>query len=84
MEDRVEEIIISYLETLPSSELKNMDSADRITSALNYDVEEEIKEEVWRLLLHNLNYRRIIEKLEEVLVDRNDDEEENEEEEENE
>jgi hypothetical protein len=80
MEERAEDLIIAYLETLPSADLKSIDSADRIQSALNYDVEEEIQAELWRLFLYNMNYRRILEKLEEVLVERNDEEEEEEEE----
>ena len=68
--ERVEEIIIERLYySLPSADLKRMDCANDMISALDEDSIDEIKHEVWRMLMHNLNYRLMLEMLKDRISD---------------
>ena len=62
--ERVEHLIIEGLyQTLSVDDLKKMDSADDMIEGLQFDAVEDIKHEVWRMLLHNLNYKLMLEML---------------------
>ena len=68
--ERTEDLIVEQLfYSLPESDLKELDSASRLIDALHVDAIEDIKGELWDMLLRRVNYRFMIERLKERLSD---------------
>lgn len=88
--ERVEALIIERLYyDLPADDLRRMDCANDMINALDEDAIGEIKHEVWRMLLHELNYKLMLEMLkdriqEDSSTEISEEEEEDEEDEEDE
>ena len=78
-------LVESLLTSLSTSDLKHIDSASRIFEATEYDTIEEMKEEVWRILLSYIDTHSMIIRIAEHSQNTDSDdetsEEENEEEE---
>jgi hypothetical protein len=68
--ERTEDLIVERLfYSLPESELKELDSASRLIDALDRDSIDEIKQEIFEMVLRRLNYRFVIDRLQERLSD---------------
>ena len=62
-EDELEEMMYTWLIMLPEDEQREITHWQAIDAAINEEAEEEMKEEIWRLLKNNLNYRAILQRL---------------------
>jgi hypothetical protein len=60
-----EEILHEYVtQMLPTHAIKEITNKSDILNSLSYDAEEDIKERVWELIKEELNYRSIVESIE--------------------
>jgi hypothetical protein len=78
-EEAVEDMIFSWIIMLPEEEQRNVTHFQAIDACLNEEAEEEIKDEIWRLLKNNINYSSILQRLKSHLdsvVETSDEEEE--------
>jgi hypothetical protein len=79
-EDELEEMMYAWLIMLPEDEQRGITHWQAIDAAINEEAEEEMKEEIWRLLKNNLNYRAILQRLkihlDEVIETQEEEEEE--------
>jgi regulator of replication initiation timing len=63
-----EDLILDYLFHHSSiDDLKQINNAEDMLNTLTYDAIEEIKDELWSAILNRLNYRFMLERLEEQL-----------------
>ena len=80
-----EEMLYDYIVSmLKRTEAKQIQCKYDILNSLNDDAEEDIKNEVWATIKEELNYKRIVEEVEEWLKNTSSEDEEEEEEEEEE
>jgi len=75
-EEEVENMIFEWITMLPEDEQKIIKSPWDVEAALNEEVEDEMKNEVWRMLKNNLGYRGILLRLMQKFQDEESDEEE--------
>ena len=69
----IEEIFLQFLKTLTDDEKKSIETDEQAYEFFNFDVEEEIKEELYRRAMNVINWNKIIKKMKEDLPE--DDEE---------
>ena len=69
----IEEIFLQFLKTLTDDEKKSIETDEQAYEFFTYDVEEEIKEELYRRAMNVINWNKIIKKMKEDLPE--DDEE---------
>ena len=69
----IEEIFLQFLKTLTDDEKKSIETDEQAYEFFTYDVEEEIKEELYRRAMNAVNWNKIIKKMKEDLPE--DDEE---------
>ena len=69
----IEEIFLQFLKTLTDDEKKSIETDEQAYEFFTYDVEEEIKEELYRRAMNVVNWNKIIKKMKEDLPE--DDEE---------
>jgi hypothetical protein len=75
-EEEVENMIFEWITMLPEDEQKMIKSPWDVEAALNEEVEDEMKNEVWRMLKNNLGYRGILLRLLQKFQDEESDDEE--------
>ena len=63
----IEEIFLQFLTGLTDDEKKSIETDEDAYAYFNYDVEEEIKEELYRRAMNAINWKRVIEVLKENL-----------------
>jgi hypothetical protein len=63
----IEEIFLQFLTGLTDDEKKSIETDEQAYEFFNYDVEEEIKEELYRRAFSIINWKRVIEKMKEDL-----------------
>ena len=63
----IEEIFLQFLSGLTDDEKKSIETDEQAYEFFNYDVEEEIKEELYRRAMNVINWKRLIEKMKEDL-----------------
>ena len=63
----IEEIFLQFLSGLTDDEKKSIETDEDAYAYFNYDVEEEIKEELYRRAMNAINWKRVIEVLKENL-----------------
>jgi hypothetical protein len=63
----IEEIFLQFLSGLTDDEKKSIETDEDAYAYFNYDVEEEIKEELYRRAMNAINWKRVIEKMKEDL-----------------
>ena len=62
-DDMVEDMVFSWLIMLPEEEIREITYQQKIDACLNEEAEEEIKDEMWRQLKNNFNYKSILQRL---------------------
>ena len=62
-EEAVEDMIFSWITMLPEDDQREITHFQAIDAALNEEAEEEIKEEIWRLLKNNISYASILQRV---------------------
>lgn len=63
-----EEILYDYItKVLPTPEIKEINNGNDILNSLSYDAEEDIKERVWEAIKEELNYRSVVEAVQDWL-----------------
>ena len=67
----IEDLFLQVLLELDNEDKKRIDSENDAYAYFNYDVEEEIKEELYRLAMSVINWREIIRKMKEDLPEEN-------------
>lgn len=72
----IEEIFLQFLTGLTDDEKKSIETDEQAYEFFNYDVEEEIKEELYRKAMNVINWKKIIEKMKEDLPEEDEDKEE--------
>ena len=72
----IEEIFLQFLMNLTDDEKRNINFTQDVYNHINCDVEEEIKDELYRRVLNLINWRLLIEKMKEDLPEESDDERE--------
>ena len=70
----IEEIFLQFLTGLTDDEKKSIETDEQAYEFFNYDVEEEIKEELYRRAMNVINWKRVIEKMKEDLPEEDDEE----------
>ena len=63
----IEEIFLQFLTGLTDDEKKSIETDEQAYEFFNYDVEEEIKEELYRRAMNAVNWKRVIDELKENL-----------------
>jgi hypothetical protein len=63
----IEEIFLQFLTGLTDDEKKSIETDEQAYEFFNYDVEEEIKEELYRRAMNAIDWKRVIEKMKEDL-----------------
>ena len=63
----IEEIFLQFLSSLSDDEKRGIETDEDAYAYFNYDVEEEIKEELYRRAMNAINWKRVIEVLKENL-----------------
>lgn len=63
----IEEIFLQFLTSLTDDEKKSIETDEQAYEFFTYDVEEEIKEELYRRAMNAIDWKRIIEDLKENL-----------------
>jgi len=63
----IEEIFLQFLTGLTDDEKKSIETDEQAYEFFNFDVEEEIKEELYRRAMNIINWKRVIEKMKEDL-----------------
>lgn len=69
----IEEIFLEFLTGLTDDEKKSIETDEQAYEFFNFDVEEEIKEELYRRAMNAIDWNKIIKKMKEELPE--DDEE---------
>ena len=70
----IEEIFLQFLKTLTDDEKKSIETDEQAYEFFTYDVEEEIKEELYRRAMNVINWNKIIKKMKEDLPEEDDEE----------
>ena len=70
----IEEIFLQFLKTLTDDEKKSIETDEQAYEFFNFDVEEEIKEELYRRAMNVINWNKIIKKMKEDLPEEDDEE----------
>jgi len=70
----IEEIFLQFLTGLTDDEKKSIETDEQAYEFFNFDVEEEIKEELYRRAMNIINWKRVIEKMKEDLPEEEDEE----------
>lgn len=66
--EMTEGILYNYIiKILPTSEIKEITNGNDILNSLSYDAEEDIKERVWEAIKEELNYRSVVEAVQDWL-----------------
>lgn len=63
----IEEIFLQFLTGLTDDEKKSIETDEQAYAFFTYDVEEEIKEELYRRAMNAVNWKRVIDELKENL-----------------
>jgi len=71
----IEEIFLEFLTGLTDEQKKSIETDEQAYEFFNYDVEEEIKEELYRKAMNIINWKRVIEKMKEDLPEEDEEEE---------
>jgi hypothetical protein len=71
----IEEIFLQFLTGLTDDEKKSIETDEQAYEFFNFDVEEEIKEELYRRAMNVINWKRVIEKMKEDLPEEDEEEE---------
>jgi len=71
----IEEIFLQFLTGLTDDEKKSIETDEQAYEFFNFDVEEEIKEELYRRAMNIINWKRVIEKMKEDLPEEDEEEE---------
>ena len=71
----IEEIFLQFLTGLTDEQKKSIETDEQAYEFFNYDVEEEIKEELYRKAMNVINWKRVIEKMKEDLPEEDEEEE---------
>jgi hypothetical protein len=72
----IEEIFLQFLTGLTDDEKKSIETDEQAYEFFNFDVEEEIKEELYRRAMNAIDWNKIIKKMKEDLPEESDDERE--------
>ena len=67
----IEDLFLQVLLELDNEDKKRIDNENDAYAYFNYDVEEEIKEELYRIAMSVINWREIIRKMKEDLPEEN-------------
>lgn len=70
----IEDLFLQVLLELDNEDKKRIDSENEAYAYFNYDVEEEIKEELYRIAMSVINWREIIRKMKEDLPESEEEE----------
>ena len=70
----IEEIFLQFLTGLTDDEKKSIETDEQAYEFFNFDVEEEIKEELYRRAMNAIDWKRVIEKMKEDLPEEEDEE----------
>ena len=70
----IEDLFLQVLLELDNEDKKRIDNENDAYAYFNYDVEEEIKEELYRLAMSVINWREIIRKMKEDLPESEEEE----------
>ena len=70
----IEEIFLQFLSGLTDDEKKSIETDEQAYEFFTYDVEEEIKEELYRRAMNVINWNKIIKKMKEDLPEEDDEE----------
>ena len=70
----IEEIFLQFLSGLTDDEKKSIETDEDAYAYFNYDVEEEIKEELYRRAMNAVDWNKIIKKMKEDLPEEDDEE----------
>jgi hypothetical protein len=70
----IEDLFLQVLLELDDEDKKRIDSENEAYAYFNYDVEEEIKEELYRIAMSVINWREIIRKMKEDLPESEEEE----------
>lgn len=62
-----EETLYDYVTNLPVEDAREIHNGNDILNSLSHDAEEDLKERVWELVKQELNYRGIVELVQEWL-----------------
>ena len=66
--EMTEGILYNYIiKILPTSEIKEITNGNDILNSLSYDAEEDIKERVWEAIKEELNYKSVVEAVQDWL-----------------
>ena len=71
-----EETLYDYVTNLPVEDAREIHNGNDILNSLSHDAEEDLKERVWELVKQELNYRGIVELVQEWLENHQEPEEE--------
>lgn len=81
--DEIEYLLVNFITNhLNRDEAKNIHCGNDILNSLSMDAEDELKDRAWELLKEELNYKRIVEKVQDWLKETSCEEVDEEEEEE--
>lgn len=70
----IEEIFLEFLTGLTDDEKKSIETDEQAYEFFNFDVEEEIKEELYRRAMNAIDWNKIIKKMKEDLPEEDDEE----------
>ena len=70
----IEEIFLQFLSGLTDDEKKSIETDEQAYEFFTYDVEEEIKEELYRRAMNVIKWNKIIKKMKEDLPEEDDEE----------
>lgn len=70
----IEEIFLEFLTGLTDDEKKSIETDEQAYEFFNFDVEEEIKEELYRRAMNAIDWKRVIEKMKEDLPEEEEEE----------
>jgi hypothetical protein len=74
----IEEIFLEFLTGLTDDEKKSIQTDEQAYEFFNFDVEEEIKEELYRRAMNAIDWDKLIKKMKEDLPEEEEEEEEEE------
>jgi hypothetical protein len=74
----IEEIFLQFLTGLTDEQKKSIDTDEQAYAFFNCDVEEEIKEELYRRAMNAIDWNKLIKKMKEDLPEEEEEEEEKE------
>jgi hypothetical protein len=70
----IEEIFLQFLTGLTDDEKKSIETDEQAYEFFNFDVEEEIKEELYRRAMNVINWDKLLKKMKEDLPEEEDEE----------